>query len=79
MYRDSAVGRYHKVAQRHNHDALEMFMVVCVRVRELTHIQYKQDKRSAASPWHTRAVSTKQIFAVQIEEEQWMRRNMRGK
>jgi hypothetical protein len=79
MYRDSAVGRYHKIAQRHNHDALGMFMVVCVRVREHTHIQYKQDKRSAASPWHTRAVSTKQIFAVQIEEEQWMRRNMRGK
>jgi len=45
MYRDSAVGRYHKVAQRHNHDALGMFVVVCVRVRdEHMHIQYKQDK-----------------------------------
>ena len=30
MYRDSAVGGYPKVAQRHNHDALGMFVVVCV-------------------------------------------------
>ena len=79
MYRDSAVGRNPKVDQRHNHDALGMFVVVCVRVREQMHIQYKQNKQSAAAPWHIRSVSTKEILAVQIEEEQWMRGKMRGK